>query len=330
MNPTALDAATGELLAGSLRELFASLTDGRRLGAELDELGWAEVRAEDPAWATTLLFAEHGRALATSRALDDALLAELAPVLPAPDRPRAVLHPDLAGGEVPAPAGAPLRGLLLGDLADVAEVVVPVSTAGGTGVLVVAPAALAAALAPATGFDDAPGWQRVTGAAVAGEPVPAAAEWERALAAGRRALAAELIGVCEAALALAVAHTCARVQYGRAIGSFQAVRHRLSEAFVAVQSARSTLGTAWVAAGRPDAAWAARLAKLRAGRAQAEVMRHVVQVHGAMGLTRESDVHRFVTRAAVLDGLLGSSRELTAAVGADLLAGADPLPVVEI
>ena len=43
-----------------------------------------------------------------------------------------------------------------------------------------------------------------------------------------------------------------------------------------------------------------------------------------------NDVHRFVTRAAVLDGLHGSSRELTAAVGADLLAGADQLPVVEI
>jgi alkylation response protein AidB-like acyl-CoA dehydrogenase len=59
-------------------------------------------------------------------------------------------------------------------------------------------------------------------------------------------------------------------------------------------------------------------------------MRHGVQVLGAMGLTRESDMHRFVTRAAALDALFGGHRALTGALGADLLAGADPLPVVEI
>ncbi|MDB6002861.1 MAG: putative Acyl-CoA dehydrogenase, short-chain specific [Rhizobacter sp.] len=332
VNPTSLDAATGELLAGSLRELFASLTDGRRLGNELDQLGWDEVLAEDPAWATTLLFTEHGRSLASSRALDDILLAELSPVLPAATGPRALLYPDPADADVPASSGGALRGLLLGDLTDVAEVVVPFSTPDGVGLLVVSAAALQDQLSPAAAFDPAIGWQRVADAAVpAGpSPVPAAVEWERAVAAGHRAVAAELIGICEAALALAVEHTSARFQYGRAIASFQAVRHRLSEAHVAIASARSMLDAAWTAAGRPDGPWAARLAKVRAGRAQAEVMRHGVQVLGAMGLTRESDMHRFVTRAAALDALLGGHRALTGALGADLLAGADLLPVVEI
>lgn len=332
MNPTSLDPATGELLAGSVRELFASLTDGRRLGNELDELGWADVLAEEPAWATTVLFTEHGRSLASSRALDDVLLAELSPVLPAASGPRALLHPDPADADVPAPSDGLLRGLLLSDLTDVAEVVVPVSTPDGVALLVLPAAALEDHLSSAAAFDPAIGWQRVAEAPVpAGPPpVPATAEWEQAVATGHRALAAELIGTSEVALAMAVEHTSARFQYGRAIASFQAVRHRLSEAHVAIASARSMLDAAWLAADRPDGPWAARLAKIRAGRAQAEVMRHGVQVLGAMGLTRESDMHRFVTRAAALDALLGGHRTLTGALGADLLAGADPLPVVEI
>jgi hypothetical protein len=327
-----MDAATGELLAASVRELFAAGPDARDLGFRLADLGWAEVLAEDPAWATTLLFAEHGSALATSRALDDVLLAELAPALPPADRPRAVLHPHPADGAEPAPLGGPLRGLLLGPVDGVDEVAVPVTDGDTVALLLVPAATFSGATAPVGGFDSGSGWLLVDGAALQPGlvPVPLGAAWQSALAAGRRALAAEIIGVCEAAFALAVAHTSARVQYGRPIASFQAVRHRLAEAHVAVTGARSVLEAAWGAADGPDAAWVATLAKARAGRAQAEVMRTGVQVLGAMGLSRESTMHRFVTRAAALDALFGSSRTLTERIGTELLAGAPLPPVVGI
>lgn len=305
----ALDDATAELLAGSLREVLAG---SGGLGAALRELGWADVLADDPARATTLLFTEHGRALATSRALDDVVLAELAPVLPPGDR--AVLYPG---------------GLLLGPLDGVTEVVVPVGTTEVDLHLVAADDVVAAGR-PVAGFDPGSGWLRITPSPT-GPAVPAGDVWPRAVAAGRRALAAEIIGVCAAALGIATAHTTSRVQYGRPIATFQAVRHRLAEAHVAVEAARSSLDAAWAARAAVDGGVrAALLAKLAAGRAQREVMRHAVQVCGAMGLSAEGELHRFVTRAAALDLLLDGHLALAAELGADLLAGAEIDPVVGI
>ena len=153
----------------------------------------------------------------------------------------------------------------------------------------------------------------------------------RAVAAAHRALAAELGGVCDAALALVVEHTTTRRQYGRPIGSFQAVRHRLAEAQVAVAAAQDVLGVAIAAAGQDDGGgWSARIAKITAGRAQAETMRSLVQFFGALGVTQESPVHRYVNRAATLDALYGGHRHLTERLGRDLLDGAPLEPVVGI
>ncbi|EIV91922.1 acyl-CoA dehydrogenase family protein [Frankia sp. QA3] len=338
MTTPGLDDATAELLAGSLREVLA---EGGDLAAALAELGWAEVLADDPARATTLLFAEHGRALAHSRVLDDVLLAELAGALPAATGPRALLYP--LHSDQPADPRGPLTGLLLGGLDGITEVVVPTALdaadagdpadAGGATLRILPAELVAAATQPVRGFDTAAGWLTVSAApaGAAGPATPAGEAWTRAVAAGRRALAAEIIGACEAALAIAVAHTSARVQYGRSIATFQAVRHRLAEAHVAVESLRSELTVAWGSAGQADGgAWAARLVKLRAGFAQAEVMRHAVQVCGAMGLSLESELHRFVARTAALDLLLGDYHTLAEQLGTELLAGAELEPVVAI
>ncbi|MEX5636856.1 acyl-CoA dehydrogenase family protein [Parafrankia sp. FMc2] len=328
MTSTTMDAATAELLTGSLRNLFAG-SAGRAVGPALETLGWSEVVAEDPAGATTLLFTEHGRALASSHALDAVLLAELDQVLPAGNGTRAVLYPHPGDGDQPSTVDGPVRGLLLAGLESVDEVVVPVRESGSVALLTADPGSLPTE--PVAGFDAGSGWLTVTGWQPSGTTVPAAKAWERAVAAGRRALAAEIAGVCQAALGLAVAHTSARVQYGRPIASFQAVRHRLAEGHVAINDSASMLDAAWAAAGSADGgAWAAALAKLRAGRAQAEVMRHCVQVLGAMGLTSESAMHRYVTRASALDALLGGHRALSEATGRTLLAGAPADPVVEV
>jgi hypothetical protein len=136
-----------------------------------------------------------------------------------------------------------------------------------------------------------------------GEPVP--------LAAGRRALGWWLVGTSRAMLSLARAHALVRVQFGRPIGSFQVVRHRLADTLVAIEGAEATL----LAAGDD---LGCLLAKAAAGQAALAAARHCQQVLGGMGFTAEHDLHRHVRRALVLDGLLGSARELVGEAGARL------------
>lgn len=134
-----------------------------------------------------------------------------------------------------------------------------------------------------------------------------------ALAAGRRALGWWLAGTGRAMLALARAHALDRVQFGRPIASFQAVRHRLAETLVALEGAEATLLAAQRDTGDD---LSALLAKAAAGQAALTAARHCQQVLGGIGFTAEHDLHRHVRRALVLDGLLGASRELTREAGA--------------
>lgn len=140
----------------------------------------------------------------------------------------------------------------------------------------------------------------------AGNPVP--------LAAGRRALGWWLAGTARAMLSLARTHALDRVQFGRPIASFQAVRHRLAETLVAIEGAEATL----VVASNDTDELASVLAKAAAGQAALTAARHCQQVLGGIGFTAEHDLHRHVRRALVLDGLLGSARELTREAGAVL------------
>ncbi len=144
-----------------------------------------------------------------------------------------------------------------------------------------------------------------------GEPAP-----REALAAGWLALGWWLVGTSRAMLSLARRHALDRVQFGRRISSFQAVRHRLAETLVAIEGAEATLHAA---ADEPDHL-ACLLAKAAAGQAALTSARHCQQVLGGIGFTAEHGLHRHVKRALVLDGLLGSARELTRQAGTALRA----------
>jgi hypothetical protein len=132
----------------------------------------------------------------------------------------------------------------------------------------------------------------------------------------RRAVGWWLVGSARAMLTLARQHALDRVQFGRPIASFQAVRHRLAETLVAIEGAEATLSLPGTES--PDLT--AMLAKAATGKAALAAARHCQQVLGGIGFTAEHDLHHHVKRALVLDGLLGSSRQLTRKAGAGLRA----------
>ncbi|MCM3882045.1 acyl-CoA dehydrogenase family protein [Frankia sp. R82] len=140
----------------------------------------------------------------------------------------------------------------------------------------------------------------------AGEPLV-----ESALAAGRRALGWWLVGSGRAMLALAREHALARAQFGRPIASFQAVRHKLAETLVALEGAEATLLLA-------SDDFSSLLAKAAAGQAALTAAKHCQQVLAGIGYTTEHALHHHIERVLVLDGLLGSSKQLTKQIGATL------------
>jgi len=144
-----------------------------------------------------------------------------------------------------------------------------------------------------------------------GDPLPLAA-----LHAGWRALGWWLVGTSRAMLSLARQHAVDRVQFGRRISSFQAIRHRLAETLVAIEGAEATLHIA-VQPDEPDGL-ASLLAKAAAGQAALTTARHCQQVLGGIGFTAEHQLHHHVKRSLILDGLLGSARELTREAGKTL------------
>jgi hypothetical protein len=154
-------------------------------------------------------------------------------------------------------------------------------------------------------------------------PIHPVAEAESALHAGldagRLALGWWLVGSSRAMLALARQHALDRVQFGRHISSFQAIRHRLAETLVAIEGAEATLLTAPDVADDPEGL-ACLLAKAAAGQAALTTARHCQQVLGGIGFTAEHALHHHVKRTLVLDSLLGSTRELTRQAGAALRA----------
>lgn len=118
-------------------------------------------------------------------------------------------------------------------------------------------------------------------------------------------LAAEQIGAAARCLELTVDYCKERVQFGRPIGSFQALKHRLADAYVAVQSARSVVGDAVLAPSPKTAA----LARLAATEAFCTVASEAIQMHGGIAITWEHDIQLYFKRAHSSSQLLGSASD---------------------
>ena len=139
---------------------------------------------------------------------------------------------------------------------------------------------------------------RGEGRPVTEDPAAVAAAFDR----GALGAAAELLGLSRAMLELAVDYASQRHQFGKPIGSFQAVKHHLANARLEIEfAAPAVLHAAYaVARGQPDASRAVSQAKWLAGAAAAVTGRAALQCHGAIGYTTEHDLHLYLKRSWAL------------------------------
>jgi alkylation response protein AidB-like acyl-CoA dehydrogenase len=141
-------------------------------------------------------------------------------------------------------------------------------------------------------FDDAPGRLIASGAA-------ASQALDAALTAGAGVLAAEQVGLAQRCLDMTLAYVKERRQFARPVGSFQALKHRLADVWVAVSQARaaSRYAAACLASGDPDAKVAVAIAKAYCSDAAVHAAQECVQLHGGIGFTWEHPAHLYLKRA---------------------------------
>jgi len=138
-------------------------------------------------------------------------------------------------------------------------------------------------------------------------------------------LAATTVGACRRILDLVVAHVKQRHQFGVPIGSFQAVKHKAADMYVAIERARvlAYFAALTIAEEDPRQHRAALMAKAAAGECQQVVYRNGFQLFGAMGFTWENELHIYLKRALATDLLLGSAtvaRKALLALGTEIAA----------
>jgi alkylation response protein AidB-like acyl-CoA dehydrogenase len=135
----------------------------------------------------------------------------------------------------------------------------------------------------------------------------------RALDYGAAIASAELCGVAERALEISLDYLKTRVQFGKPIGSFQALQHRAVDLYIQKELAGAVLDQVLETLGEaPDAASRAALAsrlKARCSDAALRVTREAIQLHGAIGFTDDCDIGLYLKRALVLAAWLGSARQ---------------------
>ncbi len=145
---------------------------------------------------------------------------------------------------------------------------------------------------------------------------------------GATLLAAEQVGIAQHLLDLTVAYAKDRLQFGRPIGSFQAVKHRCADMLVATEHARTTaLHAAWALSdpSLDDPELAVAMAQATCSETGYRVAADTIQMHGGIGFTWEHPAHLYYKRAVADAALLGSAeayREVVASKVLDAAAGA--------
>jgi alkylation response protein AidB-like acyl-CoA dehydrogenase len=157
---------------------------------------------------------------------------------------------------------------------------------------------------------------------LAGAPARLVAEGTAAVRAGlltgAALLASEQLGLAERCLEITVDHLKTRHQFGRPIGSFQGLKHRLADLWVAITQARAVARYAagCVAAGDPDTAVAVAVAQAHCSVVAVRAAEECVQMHGGIGFTWEHPAHLYLKRAKSSAIALGSPDRHRAALAA--------------
>jgi alkylation response protein AidB-like acyl-CoA dehydrogenase len=127
---------------------------------------------------------------------------------------------------------------------------------------------------------------------------------ERAIA----ALCAEAVGVMSGAFDMTLDYLKSRRQFGRMIGGFQALQHRMADLFAGIEEARSlALAAAWALQSGSDARRAVAAAKIHVGRVGRQVADECIQMHGAIAMTDDYGVGRYAKRLLAIDTLFGDA-----------------------
>jgi len=312
-----MDTTDRALLTDAVHNAFAGAAAAGAFDVDgvLTELGWLDMLAAEPCDALDIVFRSLGTVNATASALDDVVSRALG----MPPRPGlAVVLPPFGSWDPPARAEdgrVCARGLATAR-ATVADEFLLVGDTGDGLAAVLLPRQVVTST-PVRGLDAGARLHTITVDTDASAPVavdPSA--WDAAVARARRALAYEIAGASRAMLDLARTHALERVQFGRPVARFQAVRHRLAEALVAIEGLDATLHAAADEPGPETAA----LAKAVAGRTARTVATHCQQVLAGIGFTTDHPFHRYLKRTMLLDGLFGAADDVVVAIGRTVLA----------
>jgi hypothetical protein len=297
-----------ELFERSVRSATEQHT-GVALDTALAELGWYDALSFDPHAAVSRLFEAQGEAGATSSALESVVAFAIGQEL---DGSASVALPAI--GEWSAPGRVDHGRVVVRGLTTNRNPSMMVAARASEHHVAVLVDSSAFDLRPVRGVDPWFGLVDVRGTVDAADGRTAV--WADAVALAHLAVGHELVGASRRALALAREHALERIQFGQPIARFQAVRHRLAETLVAIETATAVLDAAWLDRSPVTAA----MAKATAGRSARTVARHCQQVLAGIGFTTEHDLHRYVRRILVLDQLFGSHTTLTKHLGEELLA----------
>lgn len=310
-----------------------------RLGAELGVLGLAVPEADGGAGGTlvdqAIAVEELGAALACGPVFGTVLLAipalvaasagpvrdDLLGALAEGTRTAAFAVPDQAGAFDPAAVNVAVAedGTLTGTVERVVDGgvvdVLLVAATGPDGVALYAVEATDPGVqrSPLVTLDLTRPQATIVLTAAAAQLVAGADEADRvvthAFQVASALLAAEQVGAAQHLLDLSVEYAKSRLQFGRQIGSFQAVKHRLADCLVDLEHARSaTYHAVWALTdGTDDPALAASIAQATASAAFAKIAADTIQVHGGIGFTWEHQAHLYFKRATTDAALLGSA-----------------------
>jgi alkylation response protein AidB-like acyl-CoA dehydrogenase len=319
-----IDGADLELFERSLRNATEQHTSAA-LDAALDELGWRDALEVDPRAAVSLLFELQGAANATSAALDHVVRGALGV-----DHEGGIVLPALGGRTPPGElrdGRLTVAGLGTAALATHEQALVVARSEGSDNEVALLVPTAELTLRTIEGIDPWLGFVEVGGDSIAvdtsASTVPS---WSEAVALAQIAIGHELVGASRTMLSLAREHAVERIQFGQPIAMFQAVRHRLADTLVAIETADAVLDAAWLD-GSPESA---AMAKALAGRGARTAARHCQQVLAGIGFTTEHDLHRYIRRVFVLDEIFGSARSLTRELGDDLLATRELPPLLPL